>query len=48
MKPEVSKQIDDLAPLEPSYSFGNDDDGKKLAVGNYWRRFEKHIADTEE
>ena len=40
-KSEVTAKIDALAPLEPSYSFGNDDDGKKKAVGMYWKKVEQ-------
>ena len=48
MKPDVIKKIDDLGLLEPSYSFRNDDDGKKRAVGSYWKRVEQVFSAKEE
>ena len=47
-KPEVNAKIDELGTLEPSYSFRNDDDGKKKAVGAYWKRLEQFFSAKDE
>ena len=39
--PDVIAKIDAQVPVEPSYSFRTDSDGKKKAVGVYWKRVEQ-------